>query len=87
MGGLGHLGVQFAAKMGFKTVAIARGADKGPLARKLGAHIYIDSTSQNAAEELNKLGGAEVILATVNDAKRHECGGCHWRKPPRHIST
>jgi len=69
VGGLGHLGVQFAAKMGFKTVAIARGADKGPLARKLGAHIYIDSSSQNAAEELTKLGGAKVILATVTDAK------------------
>ena len=69
IGGLGHLGVQFANRMGFKTVAIARGADKGPLARKLGAHIYIDSTSQNAAEELTKLGGAKVILATVTDAK------------------
>ena len=69
IGGLGHLGVQFAAKMGFKTVAIARGADKGPLAKKLGAHIYIDSTAQNAAEELTKLGGAKVILATVTDAK------------------
>lgn len=69
IGGLGHLGVQFAAKMGFKTVAIARGSDKGPLAKKLGAHIYIDSTAQNAAEELTKLGGAKVILATVTDAK------------------
>jgi len=69
IGGLGHLGVQFAAKMGFKTVAIARGADKGPLAKKLGAQIYIDSTVQNAAEELTKLGGAKVILATVTDAK------------------
>jgi D-arabinose 1-dehydrogenase-like Zn-dependent alcohol dehydrogenase len=69
VGGLGHLGVQFAAKMGFKTVAIARGADKGPLAKRLGAHVYIDSTSQNAAEELTKLGGAKVILATVTDAK------------------
>jgi D-arabinose 1-dehydrogenase-like Zn-dependent alcohol dehydrogenase len=69
VGGLGHLGVQFASKMGFKTVAIARGADKGPLAKKLGAHIYIDSTAQNAADELTKLGGAKVILATVTDAK------------------
>ena len=69
VGGLGHLGVQFAAKMGFKTVAIARGADKGPLAKKLGAHVYIDSTVQNAAEELTRLGGAKVILATVTDAK------------------
>jgi len=55
--------------MGFKTVAIARGADKGPLARKLGAQIYIDSTVQNVADELTKLGGAKVILATVTDAK------------------
>jgi D-arabinose 1-dehydrogenase-like Zn-dependent alcohol dehydrogenase len=69
IGGLGHLGVQFAAKMGFNTVAIARGADKGPLARKLGAHTYIDSTAENPAEALTKLGGAKVILATVTDAK------------------
>ena len=69
VGGLGHLGVQFANKMGFKTVAIARGVDKGPFAKKLGAQIYIDSTTQNAAEELIKLGGAKVILATVTDAK------------------
>ena len=69
IGGLGHLGVQFAAKMGFKTVAIARGADKGPLAKQLGAHVYIDSNAQNPAEELTKLGGARVILATVTDAK------------------
>jgi D-arabinose 1-dehydrogenase-like Zn-dependent alcohol dehydrogenase len=69
IGGLGHLGVQFAAKMGFRTVAIARGADKGPLAKKLGAQIYIDSTTQNAAKELSQLGGAKVILATVTDAK------------------
>jgi len=69
VGGLGHLGVQFASRMGFKTVAIARGADKGPLAKKLGAQIYIDSTTQNAAEELTKLGGAKVILSTVTDAK------------------
>jgi D-arabinose 1-dehydrogenase-like Zn-dependent alcohol dehydrogenase len=69
IGGLGHLGVQFASKMGYRTVAIARGADKGPLAKKLGAEIYIDSTTQNAAEELTKLGGAKVILATVTDAK------------------
>jgi D-arabinose 1-dehydrogenase-like Zn-dependent alcohol dehydrogenase len=65
LGGLGHLGVQYAAKMGFKTVGIARGKDKGPLARKLGAHYYIDSQSQDPASELQKLGGAKVILATV----------------------
>ncbi len=69
IGGLGHLGVQFAAKMGFRAVGIARGADKGPLARRLGAQHYIDSTAQDAAAELTKLGGARVILATVTDAK------------------
>src|SRR5438309_1413094 len=65
LGGLGHLGVQYAAKMGFKTVGIARGQDKEPLARKLGAHHYIDSQAQDPAAELQKLGGAKVILATV----------------------
>jgi D-arabinose 1-dehydrogenase-like Zn-dependent alcohol dehydrogenase len=69
IGGLGHLGVQFAARMGFRTVAIARGKEKGPLAQKLGAHLYIDSREKNAAEELKKLGGAKVILATVTDSK------------------
>ena len=65
IGGLGHLGVQFAAKMGFRTVAIARGMDKEPLARKLGAAHYIDSHVQDPAAEMLKLGGANVILATV----------------------
>ena len=65
LGGLGHLGVQYAAKMGFKTIGIARGADKEPLARKLGAHHYIDSQATDAAAELQKFGGAKVILATV----------------------
>ena len=65
VGGLGHLGIQFAAKMGFKTVAIARGSDKEPLSRKLGALYYVDSRAQDAAAELLKLGGARVILATV----------------------
>jgi D-arabinose 1-dehydrogenase-like Zn-dependent alcohol dehydrogenase len=68
IGGLGHLGVQFASKAGFRTIAIARGADKGPLAKELGAHIYIDSASQDAAAELQKLGGADVILSTVTAA-------------------
>ena len=68
IGGLGHLGVQFAAKGGFRTIAIARGADKAPLAKELGAHIYIDSKSQNVGEELQKLGGANVILSTVTAA-------------------
>ena len=65
IGGLGHLGVQFAAKMGFRTIAIARGKDEEELVKKLGARQYIDNRSQNAVEELNKLGGAKVILATV----------------------
>jgi D-arabinose 1-dehydrogenase-like Zn-dependent alcohol dehydrogenase len=69
IGGLGHLGVQFAAKMGCHTVAIARGADKGPLAKKLGAQVYLDSVAQDVAAELNKLGGAKVILSTVTNAK------------------
>ncbi len=69
IGGLGHLGVQYAAKSGYRTVAIARGADKGPLAKQLGAHIYIDSTTQNPAAELQKLGGAVVILSTLTSAE------------------
>jgi D-arabinose 1-dehydrogenase-like Zn-dependent alcohol dehydrogenase len=69
IGGLGHLGVQFAAKMGFRTIAIARGSDKEALARKLGAHLYIDSQAQDVAAELNKAGGAKVILATVTSAE------------------
>src|SRR5256714_374806 len=69
IGGLGHLGVQFAAKMGFKAIAIARGKDEEELVKKLGASQYIDNRSQNAVEELNKLGGAKVILATVPSGK------------------
>lgn len=69
IGGLGHLGVQYAAKMGFKTVAIARGKDKGPLAKKLGAMQYIDSNTQDPAAELQKFGGAKVIIATVTNAE------------------
>jgi len=69
LGGLGHLGVQFAARMGLNTAAIARGKDKEPLARSLGARHYIDSQVQNPAEELTKLGGAKVILATVTSGK------------------
>src|SRR5438445_7768476 len=65
VGGLGHLGVQYAAKMGFRTVAVARGKDKEPLARQLGASHYIDSQSADPAAELTKLGGAKVVLATV----------------------
>jgi len=69
VGGLGHLAVQFAAKMGFKTVAVARGRDKESLARKLGALHYIDSQAQDVAAELGKLGGARVIVATVTSGK------------------
>lgn len=72
IGGLGHLAVQYAAKSGYRTVAIARGQDKGPLAKQLGAHIYIDSTTQNPAAELKKLGGANVILSTLTSAKALE---------------
>jgi len=60
IGGLGHLGVQFAAKMGFNTVAIARGKDKESLAKKLGAQHYIDSQLSDPAAELNKLGGRKL---------------------------
>jgi D-arabinose 1-dehydrogenase-like Zn-dependent alcohol dehydrogenase len=69
LGGLGHLGVQFAAKMGFETIAIARGKDKESFAKKLGAKHYLDSESQNVATELEKLGGARVILSTVTSGK------------------
>ena len=68
IGGLGHLAVQYAAKSGYRTVAIARGQDKAPLAKQLGAHIYIDSTTQDVAAELQKLGGATVILSTLTSA-------------------
>ena len=69
LGGLGHLGVQYAVKMGFHTVGIARGTDKGPLARQLGASVYIDSQAQDPAAELLKLGGAKVILATATSGE------------------
>jgi D-arabinose 1-dehydrogenase-like Zn-dependent alcohol dehydrogenase len=69
LGGLGHLGVQFASKFGFETVAIGRGADKQSLALKLGARNYIDARSQDVAKELSGLGGARVILATAPDGK------------------
>jgi D-arabinose 1-dehydrogenase-like Zn-dependent alcohol dehydrogenase len=72
IGGLGHLAVQYAAKAGYRTVAVARGQDKGPLAQQLGAHIYIDSTTQDPAKELQKIGGANIILSTVTSAKALE---------------
>jgi D-arabinose 1-dehydrogenase-like Zn-dependent alcohol dehydrogenase len=77
LGGLGHLGVQFGARSGFNTVAIGRGNDKEALARKLGASNYIDTAAQDPAAELQKLGGAKVILATVTsaDAMKSVIGG------------
>src|SRR5438309_4740898 len=72
LGGLGHLGVQYAAKMGFHTVGIARGQDKEALARQLGAAVYVDSQAQDPAAELQKLGGAKVILATVTSGRSEE---------------
>ena len=69
MGGLGHLGIQFASKMGYRTVAIGRGKDKEPLALKLGAIRYLDGDAVNVATELTSLGGASVILATAPNSK------------------
>lgn len=77
LGGLGHLGVQYAARMGYRTVAIARGPDKAPLAAQLGAAAYIDSQAQDPAAELQRLGGAMAILATATsgDAMSAVLGG------------
>ena len=69
IGGLGHLGVQFANKFGYNVAAIGRGSENAALAKKLGAHVYIDSQATNAAQELQKLGGARVILATAPNSK------------------
>jgi D-arabinose 1-dehydrogenase-like Zn-dependent alcohol dehydrogenase len=69
IGGLGHLGVQFASKFGFATVAIGRGEENRNLAQKLGAQVYIDARSQDVAKELTALGGARAILATAPDGK------------------
>src|SRR5262249_18491480 len=69
IGGLGHLGIQYARQMGFRTVAIGRGGDKRTLAQKLGAHEYIDTNSGPPAEALQKIGGAHIILATAPDSK------------------
>ena len=69
LGGLGHLGIQFASRMGFHTVAIGRGKDKEPLALKLGAVRYLDTDAVNVAKELTSLGGASVILATAPNSK------------------
>lgn len=72
IGGLGHLGIQFAARSGLHTIAIARGKDKEALARELGAHEYIDSANGDAAQSLQKLGGADVILNTTNSKEAIE---------------
>jgi D-arabinose 1-dehydrogenase-like Zn-dependent alcohol dehydrogenase len=69
IGGLGHLGIQFASKFGYKVAAVGRGSANAALARKLGAYVYIDSSASNPAEELQKLGGARVILATAPSSK------------------
>jgi D-arabinose 1-dehydrogenase-like Zn-dependent alcohol dehydrogenase len=69
VGGLGHLGIQFAAKQGFRTVAVNRGRDKEALARKLGAEAYIDSQAEDPAAALQRLGGARAIIATVTNAE------------------
>ena len=69
VGGLGHLGIQFANKFGYKVAAIGRGAESGPLAKKLGASVYIDNKETNPAQALQKLGGAQVILATAPSSK------------------
>ncbi len=68
IGGLGHLGVQFAVRLGFETVAVARGKEKEDLARRLGAHHYVDSEAEDVAAALSRLGGAAAILATVTSA-------------------
>ncbi|MBL0215511.1 MAG: alcohol dehydrogenase catalytic domain-containing protein [Myxococcales bacterium] len=65
IGGLGHLALQYASRMGFRTVAISRGADKAKLARELGAHEYVDTETETAAEGLKRLGGADLVLATA----------------------
>ena len=72
IGGLGHLAVQYARRMGFRTVALSRGTDKKALAEKLGAHHYVDAKAENPAEALQALGGADVILATAPNAKAIE---------------
>ena len=69
VGGLGHLGIQFANKFGYKVAAIGRGSENAALAKKLGATVYIDSKATNAAEELQKMGGAQVIMATAPNSK------------------
>jgi D-arabinose 1-dehydrogenase-like Zn-dependent alcohol dehydrogenase len=68
IGGLGHLGVQYARQLGYETIAVARGTEKESLARELGAHHYVDSTDGNPSDHLQALGGVDLILATVTNA-------------------
>ena len=79
IGGLGHLGIQFAAKMGFRTIAIARGKDKEEMARKLGAIHYIDSQSQNVIEELSKFGSSENGGELKDRCQGHPCNSPEWK--------
>jgi alcohol dehydrogenase len=83
IGGLGHLGVQFAARQGFRTVAVNRGRDKEALARSLGARDYIDSDATDPAAALQAMGGAKAIIATVTNAGGHErrCDASHFSGP------
>jgi D-arabinose 1-dehydrogenase-like Zn-dependent alcohol dehydrogenase len=90
IGGPGHLRIQFANKFGCKVAAIGRGAESAALAKKLGANVYIDNTATNPAEELQKLGGAQVILATAPSSKAMSEPVCvlwlklmHSKKPPK----
>jgi D-arabinose 1-dehydrogenase-like Zn-dependent alcohol dehydrogenase len=78
IGGLGHLGIQFASKFGYKVAAIGRGSESAALGKKLGASVYIDSKATNAAEALQKLGGAQVILATAPSSKRCRSWSMVW---------
>lgn len=78
LGGLGHLAVQYASKMGYRTVALSRGTDKKEFATKLGATDYIDTSAENAAEALQKMGGAALIVATAPNPEHISplVGGC-----------
>ncbi len=81
IGGLGHLAIQYASRMGFRTVALSSGGDKEQLARDLGAHVYIDTAKLPAAEGLNAIGGADLVLATAphSDAIASTIGGLKAR--------
>jgi alcohol dehydrogenase len=83
IGGLGHLGIQFAAKLGFRTVAVNRGHDKEALARQLGAHDYIGSAADDPAEALQAMGGAKAIIATVTNAEAMQRSSAGWARAAR----